>query len=167
MTEAEEIEKVMADLGFEAINTGGGCTAYQLILSGGDPDDPPHILVTEDSSVPETWSASVVVGKHATFDDPGETEVFPSVRELVDAIREGRSRLVPRLGAESPPPAISPARGDVETIDAHRRRLGMPPIDTAAGWTEQELREMAESIRATGRMSNPQHLKRRLMRLTP
>ena len=164
MTEAEEIKKAMADLGFESIYTGGGSDAYQLILPGGDPEDPPHILVTEDSNVPETWDAPVVVGKHTAFDGPGETEFFHSVRELVDAIRGGRSRLVPRLGDKPPSVPASAARADVEAIDAHRRRLGMSPIDLAAGWTEDELREMAKSIRATGRMNNPQQLKRRLMR---
>lgn len=55
---------------------------------------------------------------------------------------------------------------DLEVINRHRASLGMRPIDPAAGWTPQELADMAESIRKTGRMTNPdrERLKRKLMR---
>ena len=56
-----------------------------------------------------------------------------------------------------------PQGADLDVINRHRRSLGMDPIDPVAGWTVQELADMAESIRKTGRMSNPR-LKRRLMR---
>ena len=64
---------------------------------------------------------------------------------------------------QKPGPAVS--EDDLQTINRHRRGLGMAPIDLAAGWGEQELRQMAETIRAAGRMGNPvAELKRRLMR---
>jgi hypothetical protein len=59
-----------------------------------------------------------------------------------------------------------PSRQDVEIINRHRAGLGMPPMDPSSGWTGKELREMAESIRRTGRTHNPSldRLKRKLMR---
>ena len=56
----------------------------------------------------------------------------------------------------------SPSSSDVDTINRHRRSIGMPPIDLASGWSSAELRDMAESIRSSGKMTNP--LKRKLMR---
>lgn len=72
----------------------------------------------------------------------------------------------------SPPPEeteetwASASEDDLKTIDSHRRSLGMGPIDPSAGWSVEELRGMAESIRTTGRMNNPrsEQLKRKLMR---
>lgn len=65
---------------------------------------------------------------------------------------------------QPPGPKLSPA--DLEAINQHRSSMGMGPIDLGAGWTTKELKEMAESIRATGRMHNAgpyEKLKRRLM----
>ncbi len=50
-------------------------------------------------------------------------------------------------------PTLSAA--DLETINRHRRGLGMEPIDPGAGWTADELRQMADTIRREGRMFNP------------
>lgn len=59
------------------------------------------------------------------------------------------------------------ALSDLAEINRHRRQLGMGPLDPGAGWTGDELKQMAESIRTTGKMYNPQRaatLKRRLTR---
>ena len=55
---------------------------------------------------------------------------------------------------------------DIETINRHRRTLGMGPVPQDAGYTAKELRDMAETIRQTGTMVNPDgnRLKRKLMR---
>ncbi len=56
---------------------------------------------------------------------------------------------------------------ELEVINRHRRQLGMAPLDPGAGWTADELKQMAESIRTTGKMYNPRRgkaLKRRLLR---
>ena len=81
--------------------------------------------------------------------------------ELVGPHRVGIPSTAPAArGVEDP--AADPA---METVNAHRARLGMDPIDPSAGWTPDEIREMAERIRLTGRMNNPSlgALKRKLM----
>ena len=75
--------------------------------------------------------------------------IYPALT-LVEAEIEGEES---RPAPQPPLPGVSAV--DLETLNAHRKHLGMAPIDLGAGWTEGELREMAESIRATGRMHNP------------
>lgn len=166
IAESGEIAEVMDGLGFEGVYTGGGCDAYQLDLEEGD--DPPHIMVTDEANVPETWDADVTVGRYKFYGDDGEYE-FYTMREFVDAVRAGRSRLVPQSQAaghaaagHAVAHAIAPQ--DLEAINRHRRGLGMAPIDLGAGWTEEELKKMADTVRREGRMFNPQQLKRRLLR---
>jgi len=50
----------------------------------------------------------------------------------------------------------SASTDDLETIARHRTSLGMPKFDASSGWTTEEIAKMAESIRTTGRMTNPQ-----------
>ena len=70
------------------------------------------------------------------------------------------------MSKPSPPRVAVPIDDpDLEVINRHRKGLGMEPIDLAAGWSEDELRKMAETIRTTGRMGNPvEVLRRRLLR---
>jgi hypothetical protein len=56
------------------------------------------------------------------------------------------------------------APDDLQVVNHHRRSLGMKPLDLADGWTSKEISDMAETIRMTGRMSNPSALKRKLLR---
>ena len=72
----------------------------------------------------------------------------------------------PELPGPESPPALPASTEVVETINRHRRGLGMDPLDPSSGWSAKELRDMAESIRTTGRMMNPaqQRLKAKLMR---
>ncbi len=53
------VESYMLDEGFELINTGGGCTAYQKQL-----DDETSILITrkDDPSAPTEINESITVG---------------------------------------------------------------------------------------------------------
>jgi|SRR3990172_553954 len=60
------------------------------------------------------------------------------------------------------PHQASPSSSDIDTINRHRSSIGMRPIDLASGWSSAELRDMAESIRQSGKMTNP--LKKKLMR---
>lgn len=53
---------------------------------------------------------------------------------------------------------------DLQVVNAHRRMLGIGPIDPTAGWTAAEISAMADSIRRTGRTHNPRAIKRRLLR---
>jgi hypothetical protein len=71
---------------------------------------------------------------------------------------------LPPLTSPSPSvPSVLP--DDMNVVNSHRRQLGMKPLDLADGWTAKEIAEMAEKIRATGRMANPARgLKRKLMR---
>jgi len=46
---------------------------------------------------------------------------------------------------------------DLELINKHRRGIGMGPIDLDAGWTNRELKQMADSIRQQGRLPNPKY----------
>lgn len=52
------------------------------------------------------------------------------------------------------PPAagsLSTVRADLAVINAHRRSLGMRPLDpVAAGWTDEDVRIEAEALRARG-----------------
>lgn len=57
--------------------------------------------------------------------------------------------------------APSIGSSDMDVINRHRASIGMGPIDPLAGWTAEELREMAERIRTTGRMSNPRRKRKR------
>lgn len=52
---------------------------------------------------------------------------------------------------------------DIDIINRHRAKLGMASIDPHAGWTPEELHDMAENIRTTGRMTNLGELKASLM----
>lgn len=54
---------------------------------------------------------------------------------------------------------------EIETINRHRRMLGMGDLDMDTGWSDAEVREMAESIRTRGRLPNPERasIKRKLM----
>lgn len=102
----------------------------------------PDVWVSEadENAVEERWN----VFSHA-YD--------PSV--ILDQIQEWFAG----EGAPSPPkqrtvtPAVSAT--ELETIQRHRASLGMAPLDPAAGWTADELSEMARTIRETGRMANP------------
>ncbi len=117
--------------------------------------------MTSDCNVPVTWDEEVTVGKHPDHAGNGsEYEHYDTTREMLDAIRGGRSKLVPK--AVTVPTAADPS--DLEAINRHRRSLGMEPIDLEAGWTAEELARMADTIRREGRMLNPKALKRRLLR---
>lgn len=83
---------------------------------------------------------------------------------VVDSIQEYWGREQAAMGAPDPPAAPAVSADDLKAIDRHRASLGLGPIDPGAGWTPDELRDMARSIRETGRMTNPvSALKRRLM----
>ena len=64
--------------------------------------------------------------------------------------------------------AAGVSQDDLDVNNRHRRQLGMGKLDRASGWSDQELRDMAQNIRTTGRMMNPaarnERLKRKLMR---
>ena len=64
---------------------------------------------------------------------------------------------VARVGLGMLPSYVKPGpdSDDLETIARHRASLGMPKFDASAGWTTDEISKMAESIRTTGRMTNP------------
>ena len=169
--ESDEIGAViMGEFGFEYVGTGGGCDAYQKEL-GGPADDPPHFMVSDnDAAIPATWDTEVVFGWYPDYGSGVyELEHFDTVREFVDAMRKGtahpRLKGVPQGGAPAQAPATVSA-DDLAVINQHRRGLGMAPLDPGAGWTTEELREMADSIRTTGRMHNPRtnRLKRSLLR---
>lgn len=55
---------------------------------------------------------------------------------------------------------------DIETINRHRASYGAPPLDPSTGWSEEELRTMADNIRRYGREVNPEiaAAKERLLR---
>lgn len=108
-----------------------------------------------------------VVGLTHRYDhDPEEWE--PTIHSHADALAPPMGAPIIYLdqveldGDVETTPGLS--EGVLETIDRHRAGLGMSPLDPAAGWATAELEEMAERIRATGRMNNPlSALKRRLM----
>lgn len=103
---------------------------------------------------PDVYMLFVIDELHVDRDEEGEPKHFfhiqtPRYDDIVAAC--GRP-LGTRMTSE-----------DVDVINRHRTQLGMAPIDPAAGWTPDELHDMAESIRATGRMTNLGELKASLM----
>lgn len=85
----------------------------------------------------------------------------PVIRIDEDGVIEGERRTQ----------AAGPSAADVATVNRHRAGLGMRPLDLAHGWSAQEIADMADSIRRTGRTHNPlklrvnpAKLKRRLLR---
>ncbi len=101
---------------------------------------------------PNFWSAVQL--------DPDGTLTFSDFVQRKDVIVDRFSL----SGGPPPPVTAGPAQRDVDTINRHRKHLGMAPLDLEAGWTAEELAKMADTIRREGRMFNPQRLKRRLMR---
>ncbi|MCK5653147.1 MAG: hypothetical protein KAJ42_17295, partial [Gemmatimonadetes bacterium] len=51
---------------------------------------------------------------------------------------------------------------DIALINHHRRDLGLRPIDLDAGWTHEELQNMAATLHARGRLPNPRFSKEEL-----
>ena len=100
------------------------------------------------SAEPGAWYGGAVQKADGTFAAiaPGQQKVLTSTK--------------PRAAAIS--------KADRDVITRHRRMLGMGPIPQDAGYTNEELRAMAESIRTTGTLVNPAQaqtkLKRKLMR---
>jgi len=95
---------------------------------------------------------------------------YEGIFATVEEVSPGHYRIYNELGnlveelKTSSPSAFDPK--DVEAINRHRRRIGGDPIDLAAGWSPDEIREMADNIRTKGRTHNPRldELKRKLMR---
>lgn len=171
LAEAQAVNDMFQQLGFEYIGTGGGCDAFQKELPG-DPEDPPHFMVTdEDASVPLYWDQDVVFGYYSEYGDEGEVKFYPTVQDLVADLQRGGGHpkwsAPARATAKSSLPQL--AQGDLDVINRHRKMLGQQPIDLTKGWTAKELEEMARNIRKTGRthnprrLSNPAVLKRRLL----
>lgn len=118
----------------------------------GDPDEIGSIMTLSmldaDGKVIRFIEDSIAFG----FDDD-ENSTHQRVFKAELALEEMNSRWKS---------TASPSSSDVDTINRHRRSIGMPPIDLASGWSSAELRDMAESIRQSGKMTNP--LKKKLMR---
>lgn len=141
---------IVGELDFEPVGTGGGCEAYQLQLPGGDPKDPPHLIIThgEDAVLPEYWGDPLLIGKYKSMDDDADLVEYPTVRAFEQAVRAGRDQFI------SPPSSTGPsaaASGDVASalarINTHRRSLAMSPLDPASvGWTDQDVLDEAERI---------------------
>lgn len=165
--EATQIEKAAKEQGMEDWHTGGGCMTYRMDLPG-DPQDPPHFLFSDDDSgLPLTWDEGSIFGYYKDYEDVPEDHeyVTGTARELIEKMRAGTIHPLWPGGPKAPPtPPYDPK--DVQTINRHRRSIGGDPLDLSAGWTVQEIREMAERIRTTGRTHNPRQaeLKRKLMR---
>lgn len=109
----------------------------------------------------------VVAGQGGRWVDPSEAWAMSERWDIFrDAVDRRRVLDWAEKHWERHPPEPSVTSADLEVINRHRRGLGMGPMDPAAGWSVEELRDMAESIRTTGRMTNPRTelLKRRLMR---
>ena len=79
--------------------------------------------------------------------------------EQYDEILQRISADVLGYGRPAAVTKTAPASSDLDVINRHRTSIGMGPIDPSAGWTAQELADMAESIRTTGRMTNPSTLR--------
>ncbi len=107
-------------------------------------------------------SAEAVTRGYSTTDDIWVIEDRKTgiVEESVASERE-QDRAEARAAAGLPPLRVA-SQSDLNVINKYRRSMGMPPIDRAAGWTDQELIDMAEQIRHTGRTHNAR--KRSLMR---
>ncbi len=71
--------------------------------------------------------------------------------------------LVEMSKAKAGPGTAGPSASDIETVNRHRELIGAGPLDLSAGWSAEEIAEMAENIRTKGRTHNPK-LKRKLMR---
>ena len=167
--EKDEIAQAFTEMGWGVRDNAGGCWAFDYPLS--DEEDGPYFLVSdEDCGLPEFWGDEALLGHYVDLDDCGDVESFDTVRNLVDQLRAGTAHPYWKkpTGRAQSTVARGPGtatRSDVDVINAHRQSIGMGPIDPQAGWTAQELADMAESIRKTGRMANPrERLKRRLMR---
>jgi len=167
MKEEDEIGAAMGELGFGTMGTGGGCEAYSIDVN--PPEYYPHFLVTDnDCNLPTRWDQEGVIGYYPDELENGDTESYETVRELIDLLRRGKGHPEWKGGAggkvQQTGGGVSPA--DLDVINRHRRALGMAPLDRSMGWGDQELRDMAESIRTTGRMNNPaqKRLKAKLMR---
>lgn len=72
------------------------------------------------------------------------------IDEMVESIRR-HGRL--------PNPQRRDRDRDIETINEHRSSIGIRPMDLSAGWTDQEILEMAQSVRARG-ILGPTHQRR-------
>lgn len=156
--ERDEIDAAFRQLGFGTTGTGGGCEAFYLEVN--PPEHWPHFLVTDhDCGLPEFWDEPVVIGYYQNQDSGEEPEEYKTTRELVDLLRQGKGH-----PAWTYAPSASVQTSDLETVNRHRKRIGAPPIDPSAGWTAEELHQMADNIRKHGREFNPRHLARRLMR---
>jgi hypothetical protein len=81
-------------------------------------------------------------------------------------LNESGDVLFAPTGFASAPAPSSVSQEDIDVLNQHRRSLGMGKIDLSAGWSDEELRDMAENIRKHGRTHNPAQasLKRKLMR---
>ena len=168
LQEAKEIKKLVEALGFKEYHTGGGSMAYRYDLpwDGKGDDGPPHFLLTDsDAGLPILWGEEAVFGYYADDSDTDGDSLSGTTNSVYAKLLDGTAL------PEWPKPSSSGNAGpydakDIETINAHRRSIGGGELDLSAGWTSQEIREMAENIRTKGRTYNPRHaeLKRKLMR---
>lgn len=87
----------------------------------------------------------------------------PSVGpHLPDFLASTPSMITEQLTSQAAPARVTEAEGALKTIQAHRRTLGMGPLDVhGAGWTEEDVLDEAQRI---ARLPNPlKDLKHRLI----
>lgn len=118
----------------QLVNAGPSCINFYAI----QPDGTGHARVVCLSEVP-LWDRLYVVAALTKLGAEGADEEF-----VVDPV-EMKSVLDESM-RRSPPASIN---SDLAEINAHRRLIGMRPLDpAAAGWTDDDVRLEARRIRA-------------------
>lgn len=164
--ESREIAKALDGLGFSVLGTGGGCRAYYIPMTDAG-EEGPHFLISDDNcGLPLTWDTEAFLGYYDPNGDEdvdAETVEFDTVRELVDQLGKGRAHSMWKRR----PTSAAVSTDDLDVVNRHRHEIGMKPIDLTQGWTAEEIRQQADSIRKSGRMVNPKSLKGRLLAVPP
>lgn len=115
-------------------NAGPSCVTFYAI----QPDWSAHARVVSLDE-PPLWDRLMVPMAHEKLGRQGADDSF-----VVEPL-EMRSVFDESVGAQ----VRAPDAGDLAEINAHRRRLGMRPLDpAAAGWTADDVRLEARRIRA-------------------